>query len=281
MSSQNTEDKSKELKSTANQDRRKRNFLLFAIALTGLLVSLLSGFRDDIPFLKSLCSSACSDAAEIHFLGMPLWCLGAMFYSVVAVLALFRQGLVTWIVAPAAGTEAVLVWIMIQLKMPCVFCLTNAAVMLLLIAAAFRKRLFWQEATLALLFFAGSLFLVPSENNLSGVVPLSAGHAAGAQHVDEGIAAKIGDQVITNDRLDVLLGLKLLETSTNIYRMKKEKLDELITDRLFELEAKQRGTTPENLAEQIAPASSYQVGEDEIDKYIQEHQCSFSNSGET
>ncbi len=276
MSSENTKDKSENLNLPASPDRRKRNVLLLAISLTGLLVALLSGFREDIPFLKSVCTSACSDAAEIHFLGMPLWLLGALFYLTAAVLALFEAGLVTWIVAPAVGTEAVLIWIMIQLKMPCGFCLANAAVMLLLFAAAFKKRLFWQEATLALLFLVGSLFWIPSENSLSHVVPLSTGHGASALHSDEeGVAAKIGDQVITNERLEVLLGPKLLETRTDIYRMKKDKLDDLIIEKIFETEAKQQGKTPENLADQIAPPESFQVGDDEIDKYMQEHQGQF------
>ncbi len=46
-------------------------------------------------------------------------------------LALFRkQELVTWIAGPAAGVEAVLILLMIQLKAPCVFCMANAAVIL-------------------------------------------------------------------------------------------------------------------------------------------------------
>ena len=39
-----------------------------------------------------------------------MWLMGAVFYSAAALLALFRQELTTWIVAPAAGVEAVLIW---------------------------------------------------------------------------------------------------------------------------------------------------------------------------
>ena len=167
MSSQKTEDRSNKMEMPEISDHRKRSTLLLLISLAGLLIALLSGFRENIPFLKSLCTEACSDTAEIRFLGLPWWFLGVMFYSAVALLALFKQELATWVVGPAAGVEAVLVWIMIQLKIPCFFCLANAAVILLLIVATFRKRLFWQEATLALVFFVGFFFWVPFENNLS------------------------------------------------------------------------------------------------------------------
>ncbi|MGC9965153.1 MAG: thioredoxin domain-containing protein [Syntrophobacteraceae bacterium] len=267
MSSQKTEDRSNEQETPEISGHRKRSTLLLIISLAGLLIALLSGFRENIPFLKSLCADTCSDTAEIRFLGMPWWSLGVVFYSAMAVLALFKQELALWAVGPAVGVEAVLVWIMIQLKIPCFFCLANAAVILLLLVATFRIRLFWQEATLALVFFVGVSFLVPFGNDLSR-------HAtAGAQCGDEAdIAATVGGEVITNQRLDVLLGSKILETRRDIYRMKKEKLDQLIVEKILDKEAKQQGKTPENLVEQIAPSDSLQVGEPEIDKYLQDNQ---------
>ena len=76
---------------TSVSDCSKKSILLLLISLAGLLVSLMSGFQESIPFLKSLCSNACKDTAEIHFLHMPLWLLGALFYSAAAMLALFRR----------------------------------------------------------------------------------------------------------------------------------------------------------------------------------------------
>jgi len=272
MSSQKTENRSSKLEMPEISNGRKRSILLLLISLAGLSIALLSGFREDIPFLKSLCAEACSDTAEVRFLGMPWWLPGVVFYLTVAGLALFNQDLATWVVWPVAGVEAVLVWIMIQLKIPCLFCLANAAVVLLLLVATFRKRLFWQEATLALVFFVGFFFWVPYENQLS--LNVSAGHSkAGAQSGDEGeIAATLAGEVITNQRLNVLLGSKLFETRMDIYRMKKEKLDQIITEKILEKEAKRQGKTPENLVEEIAPSGSLRVEESEIDKYLQENQ---------
>ncbi len=255
-------------------DRSKTRILLLLISLAGLLISLMSGFQESIPFLKSLCSNACRSTLEIHFLHMPLWLLGAVFYSVAAMLALFRHQMAIWIAGPAAGVEALLILLMIQLEAPCVFCMANAAVILLLLVATFRKELFWQQTALALLFFVGFFFWVPFENDLphSGAksAPRPAADAPGAD--DSGIAATVGDEVITNQRLDVLLGARLLETRKGIYRMKREKLDQLIIEMILDKEAKQQGKTLADLLDQIAPAGTAQVEESEIDKYMQDNQ---------
>jgi protein-disulfide isomerase/uncharacterized membrane protein len=255
-------------------DRSKTSILLLLISLAGLLISLMSGFQESIPFLKSLCSNACKDTVEIHFLRMPLWLLGAVFYSVAAMLALFRHEMATWIAGPAAGVEALLILLMIQLKAPCVFCMANVAVMVLLLVATFRKELFWQQTTLALLFFVGFFFWVPFENDLSHSEAKSAARPAVDAPVsdDSGIAATVGDEVITNQRLNVALGPRFLETRKGIYRMKRDKLDQLIIEIILDKEAKQQGKTPEDLLEQIAPAGLTQVEEPEIDKYMQDNQ---------
>jgi protein-disulfide isomerase/uncharacterized membrane protein len=256
-------------------DRSKTSILLLLISLAGLTVSLMSGFHESISFLKPLCPSACKDTLEIHFMRMPLWLLGAVFYSVTAMLAVFRQEMATWIAGPAAGVEALLILLMIQLKAPCVFCTANAAVILLLLMATFRKELFWQETTLALIFFVAFFSWVPFGNDLSHSGPKSAPRPAAAAPPgsdDSGIAATVGDEVITNQRLDVLLGPQLMEARRSIYRMKREKLDQLVVQIVLDKEAKQQGKTLDNLIEQITSAGSTQVEESEIDKYIQDNQ---------
>jgi protein-disulfide isomerase len=250
-----------------------RSILLLLICLAGLIVSLMSGFQEQIPGLKFLCSSACKDTAEIHFLRIPIWLWGALFYLFGAVLALFRREMVTWIAAPAAGVEAVLILLLIQLKTPCVFCIANAAVILVLLAASSRKALFWQETTLALVFFVGFFFWVPFENGLSHPASATGTPAQTPGSDESGIAATVGGDVITNRRLDVLLGAKLLETQREIYRMKMEKLDQLIVEMVLDKEAKEQGKTADALLEQVTPAGSIPpVEEAEVDKYMQENQ---------
>ncbi len=274
MSSQKTHEtnnRSDKLETPPVSNRPERSIPVFLIALTGLIISLMSGFQEELPFLKSLCSSACKDTVDIHFLGAPIWLMGAIFYSGAALLALFRKELATWIVAPAAGVEAVLILVMIQLKAPCVFCMANAAVVLVLFVTTFRKRLFWQEATLILVFFVGFFFCLSFENHLWRPSTTIAAEPGAQRGDDFGIAATVGGEVITNKRLDVLLSPKLLETQVEIYRMKKEKLDQLIVEVILDKEAKQQGKTVEDLVEQLAPASLSTVQESEIDKYMQDN----------
>ena len=273
MSSKKTSDtdnRSDKLETLSILDPPGRSILLLLISLSGLIISLMSGFQD-LPFLKSLCTSACKDTIDIHFLGAPIWLLGTIFYSGAVLLALFRQDLSIWIAAPAAGVEAVFILIMIQLKAPCVFCIANAVVVLVLFVTTFRKRLFWQEATLILVFFVGFFFCLSFENHLWRPSTTIAAEPGAQRGDDSGIAATVGDEVITNQRLDVLLGPKLLETRIEIYRLKREKLDQLIIEMVLDKEAKQQGKTVENLVEQIAPAGGSTVEEAEIDKYMQDN----------
>jgi protein-disulfide isomerase len=204
---------------------------------------------------------------------MPFWLWGAVFYAAAALLSIFKREMVIWMASPAAGVEAVLILLMIQLKAPCVFCMANAAIIVLLLAASFRKEFFWQETTVALVLFVGFFFWVPFENGISlSSAKSAAGRATGSPGGEESeIAATVGDEVITSQRLDVLLGQKLLETRRDIYRMKREKLDQLIVEVILEKEAKQQGKTIDALVDQIAPVSSSSVEESEIDKYMQDN----------
>jgi protein-disulfide isomerase len=150
--------------------------------------------------------------------------------------------------------------------------MANVVVVILLLAAAFRKEFFWQQTTLALLFFLGVFFWVPFENDRSHSAAKSAAAGPSEDTYDSGIAAAVGDEVITNQRLNVLLGSKLVETRRDIYRMKKDRLDQLIVEMVLEKEAKEHGKTMDELVEQVAPADSTQVDEAEVDKYLQDNQ---------
>lgn len=243
-----------------------KNIPLLVIALLGLLVSLLSGLHESIPFAASICSSACADTTRMHFLEVPFWVWGMVFYLFAASLAIFRQQAVTWIAFCAAGVEAVLVFIMVRMHLPCVFCIANAAVVAVLLAVAFRKELVWQQATLGLLFFVVFLFIVPFENDLPFFAPANAGPG----RYDYGAAAKVGNEVITNQRLDVLLGSSLLQLRSQIYQMKMQRLSQLIEDDLLAREAKKEGKTVDRLIQGVT--ASVSVSDAEVDKYMQEHQ---------
>lgn len=251
----------------STEDGAKTSIPLLAVALMGVLVAFLSGYHENIPFAGSICSEACADTVRIHFLHVPFWVWGALFYLAVAVLAVLRQKSVAWIAFCAAGVEAVLVLLMIWMREPCVFCIANAVVLVVLLAVAFRKELLWQQTTLALLFFVGFLFWVPFENKLPVFVPES---GAANSRYDYGIAATVGGEAITNQRLDVLLGSRLQQMREEIYRMKMQRLDQLIVDAVLDKEAKKQGKT---LAQLISGLTgSVKVSDADVARYMQEHQ---------
>jgi protein-disulfide isomerase len=239
---------------------------LLVLSLVGLLVSFLSGFHQGIPFLGSLCAEACTDAGLMHFLHVHFWVWGALFYLVVGLLAFLKPKSVAWIAFAGAGVEAVLVLIMIRLHLSCIFCIANAGVMVVLLGFAFRKKLIWQEATLALLFFVAFLFWVPFENNLHFFASSNPAQFG----LDYGTAAKVGGEVITNQRLDVLLGSKLQQMRMDIYRMKMQRLDQLIVDTILEKEAKKHGKTLQDFTASLT--NSAVVSDADVEKYIQQHQ---------
>ncbi len=243
------------------------NIPLLTISLVGLLVAVLSGFHESIPFAGSLCSNACSDASRMHFLHVHFWIWGALFYLAVALLSVLRPGRVAWVAFASAGVEAVLVLLMVRMRMPCLFCIANAGIMVVLLGVAFRKDLFWQQAALALLFFVGFLFWTPYENNLPFFAQANSSVSGGN---DSGAAASVDGELITNQRLDVLLGSRLQQMRMDIYRMKMQRLDELIVDAVLEREAKRQGKSMQELITGLT--SSVHVSDADIDKYMQEHQ---------
>jgi protein-disulfide isomerase len=244
----------------------QRSVPLLVISLVGLLVAFLSGFHQSIPFLSSICTDACTDAGLMHFSHVHFWVWGALFYPVVGLLAFWKPKSVAWIAFAAAGAEAVLILIMIRLHLPCIFCIANAGVMVVLLGFAFRKKLIWQEATLALLFFVVFLFWVPLENNLHFFASANPGQFG----LDYGPAATVDGEVITNQRLDVLLGSKLQQMRLDIYRMKMQRLDQLIVDRILAKEAKKHGKTVQDFTATLT--SSAVVSDADVAQYIQQHQ---------
>lgn len=248
-------------------NQRQRSIPLLVVGLAGLLVSVLAGAAENIPFLKSLCTEACKDTAEISLLSAPVWTWGAVFWAAVVLTAYFNSNLTPWIAAPAFGMEAALVWIMVRMGASCMFCIANAAIVVILLVLSFRRKLFWQQLALALLFVLIGTAWIPYENKLF------ASTAARDEGVAENdVAARIGDEIITNQRLEVMAGTRLLDLQKEIYRIRRDKLDQLIIEFVLQKEAKERGQTPEQFVEENFPASKFSPTEQEIEKSVQDNQ---------
>jgi len=245
---------------------RGKSLALLLIGLAGLLVSFLTGAQDRIPFLQSLCSAACRETAEIVVVLTPLWMWGVTFYLAVLAIASWREELLPWLVGCGVGLEGALIWAMILMGAPCVFCLANAAIIFLLLAVSFRRALAWQEATLALLFLLVFSYWIPFENPSLGKSQASPGAP------QDGIAATVGKETIPEQKLDVLLGGRLLDARREIFRMKKDKLDQLVVDSLLEQEARTQGKDFDKYIEEAVPLSKFSVSDEEVTAYLDANQ---------
>lgn len=246
------------------ETERQRSSILMLLGLAGLLVSILAGLREYLPFLQFLCTTACRETAEVTLLRMPLWLWGVIFYIPVTLVALFRKDVVSWIMAPAAGVEAALVMFLFQMRAPCIYCIANAVIVALLLIFSFEIRSFWRQATLFLVLFVLSRTLIPLENRM-----LAPGHG----ELKADIAAEVAGESITDQRLEVMVGSKLFDLKKDIYKMKKEKLEQIIAEGILEKEAAKKGEPVEKFLEQIAPPDGqYPVTDEEVQKYLEENQ---------
>jgi protein-disulfide isomerase len=124
--------------------------------------------------------------------------------------------------------------------------------------------LFWPAATLLLLLLLISNTWIRYENRMV---------ASASPASESGIAAKLDDEVITDQRVEVSIGSKLLDLKKDIYRMKKEKLEQIIVDTILQKEAKKKDQPLDQFFEELAPPSTqFPVSEEEIQAYLHENQ---------
>ncbi len=247
------------------QEQLKRKILLF-LSLIGVLVSILAGLSEYLPVLQSFCaniSEGCKDTVTIAVFKLPVWIWGIVFYVVLALcVRQFRQGIV-WVVSAGAGAEAAFVWTMITMKAFCIFCIGNLVVFLLIFLVSFERIQIWQTLAIGLFSWVIVFFNLPAEARPS--LPY------GADQDQPRIVAKVGNEVITSDRLDRLLGSKLLDLEKEIYKLKKDRLDQLIMDEVVQEEANARQMPLEDLVNQVIAPNLSKIDDQEIEKYIQEN----------
>lgn len=243
--------------------------VLLIMSLVGFLVAGLSGLAEHIPWLEAACTSfsgGCRDAARITLLRLPVWAWGMVFYAALALAVVRFKNLTVWMVSCGAGVEIALVWSLVVMKAVCIFCIGNLVVILLVIFFAFRKDMFWQGLALCLLLFLAAFFLIPRENQLRASV-------AGGDAASPDIAARAAGEVITNERLEGPISGRIVELQKEIYRLKRERLDQVLMETLIQKEATARNLSIEQLLNEAVPAAKVEVSQEEMDAYYRENQA--------
>ena len=92
--------------------------------------------------------------------------------------------------------------------------------------------------------------------------------------------AEVDGEVVTVEHLDRALGAKLSQIQEQIYQLKRDELDELITQRLLTQEAAKRGISVSALLDAEITAKVTLVTETEIDAVFQENKASLSGVDE-
>ena len=82
---------------------------------------------------------------------------------------------------------------------------------------------------------------------------------------DKKTLADVDGRVITAREVETALGRPLSQLHQQIYTLQRQKLDELIDERLLSEEAKKRGVSVETLTEQEVNAKILPVTDDEIE----------------
>ena len=99
----------------------------------GLTVSVVSGLENRVRWIGRFCSffgKGCRKTEIFRLLGVRVSWWGVLFYASLALAALAIPEMVRWLVMLGTGFELTFVWIMLVVKIFCIFCLFNALVVL-------------------------------------------------------------------------------------------------------------------------------------------------------
>jgi predicted DsbA family dithiol-disulfide isomerase len=244
-------------------------FVILSIA--GLVIAILSALEGRIEWLASFCGffgDGCVETTRFMLLGIPVWLWGIVFYTVLTGAVFFVRPAVFWIVMLGMGAELSLIWILVSMKLKCVFCLMNAVVVVLLFILCLEKKRAWQAMAISLLVFPVSNFLITKGD-------MANAQAGSAKPADSAVVAKVGDKTISTLALESPLASKIYELQQDIYLLKKKRLEELVIESLLEQEAEEKGMTMKELVD-VTPPGRELVTDEDVELYFMKNRSKFT-----
>ncbi len=250
-----------------------RKKLLVGMSLAGAGFAVVAGLADKYPWLHSLCAGVgdgCKDTVLYTVLGIPLWIYGTAFYALLAAAFVARGGeiLVPWLVAALFGVELTLVQILVTEKLLCLYCLGNLGVVVVLIALTFSRERLWQTLAVGL-----ACFVVSSHLMSDGAKVLAQN---GGKENASAVVAKVGDKEITASQLEAPLRSQIFEMEREVYRLKRQRLDELIAEALLQKEAAARNITAPELINEMVLSKGVSVTDEEVNQYYMDNRPRFA-----
>ena len=250
---------------------RLRNQIIFILGVLGLLISILSGASEHIGILKSFCpgyATTCGEAAKFTFFHIPVWAWGIAFYAATVLFVFQVKTGIEWIVPLGFGMEAALIRIMVDQDMFCVFCIANAAALLLLAIFAFRPPHLWRGAALTLFAFLVASVVLPGEHPAT-----PATLASSAAQTNSEVFAKVGDEPITRAKFDLGLNARLFDMEKEAFHLKQERVQQVVIDMVLQKEAAAQGKTLEQYLDAMIPAAGVAVADEDVARYYEENQA--------
>lgn len=236
--------------------------MFWILIITGLVISILSVLETRIRWIADVCGffgEGCRQTEEFSLLRIPIAWWGLVYYTGLALLASVASPWTFWFVMMGLGFELTFLWIIVSIRAFCIFCLLNAAVVAGLVYLFFDPERVWQIATVALLFFIGSNVLITREKR---------SRRTEDEEDPECVVAEVAGETITKDELECPLLQRIYTLESEIYKLKRSRLDQMIRNILLEKEAASRDMTEQQLLESVVTENP-EVSDDEVDKYCE------------
>lgn len=249
------------------EGQKTRKHLIMILALTGMVVAAVAGLSHHLEWLASLCtgfSQGCRETADFSLFRIPLWVWGVGYYLLLSLLLFRGYGLLFWILAFGFGVELGLMWIMFSQSIICLFCLANFVVMLALILCSFQPPRLWQTLSVTLAASILAALIIPYENPH---------HASPATRQKPALAAQVGDKTITYDELVLPVASRIYDLEEQIYRLERERLDQLVAKLVLDREAEQQGKPPQEFVKDFLAAQTITVADREVVDYYAENRA--------
>jgi protein-disulfide isomerase len=253
------------------EEYRLRRRIIIVLSLAGILVALLAGLSHRLEWLASLCTGlgdGCKATAQFSLFAVPVWLWGVIYYLLVSALWVGAYSWLFWVLSAGFGVELGLMWVMFSMNTVCVFCIANFAVMAALILSSFQRSRIWQTLTVSLTGFILSTALIPNEK---GIQPYA------ASKLDPSLAAKVAGQVITYDELVHPVASRIYDLQQQIYRLERDRLDQLLAKTVLEKEAEKQGKPLQEMLKEFLSTQSLTVENQEIDDYYAENRSRFAD----
>ena len=242
--------------------KRKRALILLTVA--GLVAAVLALLEPILPGLADLCGrlgGSCRDTAAYTLLGIPIAVLGLVYYVVLLASGFIAPASAFWLVMAGGGVEATFLYMMVAHGIFCPFCLLNLLVVVALVALMFSLVRVWQAMAVGLLFMLISLAALTDGNGGP-----ARGQAATVFTPD--VVARVAGVPVTAAELERAMAGQIYRARMDLYEEKRKRLDQIIEERLFNLEAEKRGIAVEALrAEALKPVEP--VGPEEVGAYLE------------